>query len=365
MLTLLASIATSTVVTVSVPPYWTGTYNLASGSVVGGWFVEANLWIQGTQVDHKVFEEPLPQHVTLSVVVDSTHFAPGSSVQVLFEAKLSNGNWVSASETVPIINNAWAWEYPDFALTRAGHSSGIVQSLLSQAGWSCGEESQAQWTPANVRAVMAGQGVHYVNSHGNEYLHWSGHAVQTPGGMETLDVYGQNNANPLASYLHMRRDHVGDYDANPLMLPPPFNPSGIPQMSFAFIDACNSGQGTAFYTLLYPYRIYYDPIGVAMNQAVLCWGGYSSIAKAARMNAELWSRLRDGMTIKAARADMIFVNDELEDEDAWLIYSVTTDPNNWVKVTLPEHLPILGDAFARVHGVYTGSDAVAPNGWYL
>jgi hypothetical protein len=125
---LLCTVARADTVSVTAPPYWTGTYNEVTGTAIGGPYVEALMRLNGEVTKHWVFEAPAMQHLTMALTVDSTHFETGSTVEISYELKRLDGQWVEGSGSVPVQNSAWSWEYPDFIGITGGHSSEIVRS---------------------------------------------------------------------------------------------------------------------------------------------------------------------------------------------------------------------------------------------
>lgn len=329
------------------------------------------LWVGDTLVRSYVFEDPIQQHITLSVVVDSTHFDHGDVVPVSFIAIKEDATTVSSSDTVVIKNRAWAWEFPAFAENLDSHTSEIVQQSLTAMGWATGEDHITDWDHVRVKQELSGIGVLYVGSHGTDLpSHWTaGISSQDPQGNVVYHEMMGETAIHSKSYRHFRMEQVGDYDAFPSLAPPPYNPSGVPQVTFAFMDSCESGENNAFARILYPGRIYdyippvNDPGPYAMNQAVLTWNGYIPIDKGARVNQELWERLEQGMTIYDARQSMIAEN-ALLNRNHWLKVKDTLD-GPYHPVNSPIYMPIWGDFYTRVTSVYTGDDSYAPNWWYL
>lgn len=364
----IAACVQADITTVTLPPYWTGTYNLAVGTTIGGPYVAAQLIVNGVVVRNHVFEDEAMQHLSLAVTVDSTHFQDGQQVAVTMWALRLDGVAVSGSNSVTVKNRSFAWELPEFAVSPDSHSSDNVQSLTQAAGWNASECHTPGWTASSLRSILEGTGVHYVNSHGTIGQHRSDHSWLQWDGIQWLtmheEVYADNYNIPNNSYMHMRRDQVGDYDANPSMALPPFNPSGVPQITFAFIDACDSGtSGNLFSSVLYPYRIYTFP--VTTDQAVLTWAGYSNASKADRMNQELWSRLAAKKTIGQARQEMMDAQVGLSRSELWYVISQTYPNIQWVAVTSNAQVPAYGDLYTRIHGVYTGDNVNATTDWYL
>lgn len=177
-------------------------------------------------------------------------------------------------------------------------------------------------------------------------------------------VFGQQSwLSEKPSYSQMRFSHMGDYGTVPPPAYPPYNPTGVPQVSFAFIDACESGRDDFFIHILYPFRIY--SFSEVTNQAVLTWNGFSSLQRAERMNDELWSRLASKMTIEQALVDMIEENASLSRSNQWFIIQDTSG-GSWRQVSSLDDVPILGDPYTRIHGVYTGNNSLPtthPDWW--
>ncbi len=204
-------------------------------------------------------------------------------------------------------------------------------------------------------------------------MHWTSVITDFDGNGDPIydEVQAENAGLVNQSYRHFRIEQVGDYDADPSLPPPPYNPSGVPQVTFAFIDSCKSGDNKLFARILYPGRIYdyipfeNDPGPYAMNQAVLTWSLYAHPLYGAQMNTELWTRLTSGNTISKVRMDMILKNLSSDRSGGFLQVSATLENPQYRLVYQASDMPIWGDFYTRVHGVYTGSDDIAPNGWYL
>lgn len=107
----------------------------------------------------------------------------------------------------------------------------------------------------------------------------------------------------------------------------------------------------------------------AFNQAVLGWNGKASMSNGARVAQELWSRLGQGMTIAAAREDMMqeALADIANGQDPWLVIGQCEECEcgNFEPVDDVSDMPILGDHYTRIKAVYTGNNDLAPGGWYL
>lgn len=369
---LLASHALSAdTVDVHVPPYWTGTLNLGRATAVGGPFDKAECWVNGEFVKEWIWEGGAMQHVTLARWFDSTHFTNGNLVSVEYKFRNVSGTWTSDSESVMVENYGFAWEFPEFINLPGGHSSDNVKTHAEQAGWTCGEDHSDEWDPVVVRNVLGGCGIHYVNSHGNPTMHWTAVYDMIQLGdiwvKQHRYVYGAVPAPPPPddSYLAMRIDQVGDYTGSPPAIPyPPYNPSGVPYVTFAFIDACESGRTYQFNGILYPFYIY--GYTETVDQAVLTWNGFSRANHAEVMNTQLWSRLASKKTIVLARTEMILDQATLPKSQLYfVIKDQLSDP--WRAVTSPADVPIWGDHYTRIHGIYTGNNSL-PTGhpdWWI
>jgi hypothetical protein len=168
-------------------------------------------------------------------------------------------------------------------------------------------------------------------------------------------LYGEgiHEDDPFFSYEAMRLDQMGDDY-------PPYNSTATPQVTFAFIDACNSGGSGNFLSIIYPYFIY--DFEATTDQAVLTWGGYCSANKAAKMNQELWGRLADMYTVQEAIVDMIHEQEGLSRSQQWFIISF--DNATFQAVDSVDEVPILGDPYTRIHGLYTGGNGLPDGIWW-
>jgi len=122
---------------------------------------------------------------------------------------------------------------------------------------------------------------------------------------------------------------------------PPYN-SGIPPINIAFIYSCCTGTyNDIAAALLWPYYFY-----SAVDQAKLGWRIEAEIVKINVASTAFWGALAD--TLTAVQARQITV-------DEYLGYH---EPN-------PEsYLACWGDFYARLYGVYTGSNYLPPTIWY-
>lgn len=161
-----AGLAYSDVMVMQVPPYLTNTYNRVSATAIGGPFDKAEIYVNGEFVRDWNWEGGAMQHMTISIVLDSTHFTPNHLVSVEAEFRNTNGTWIVDSESGYVLNDGFAWEYKEFVTVSGGHSSQLVKAEMEAAGWVAGEDHSNAWSANEVDAVLEGCGLHYVNSHG-------------------------------------------------------------------------------------------------------------------------------------------------------------------------------------------------------
>jgi hypothetical protein len=129
-----------------------------------------------------------------------------------------------------------------------------------------------------------------------------------------------------------------------------------------FIDGCETGGGD-FASLIYPYFIY--SFETTTDQAVLGWNVFALIDHKEIINENLWSRLRNKMTVGQALENMVNVNNSLSRGLQWFKVS---DYGSGLPVrnATDNDYDIQGDPNTRIHGVYTGNESLPAdhNWWY-
>lgn len=373
------------------PHYFSGTGCRVWGSaVVTGapttGFVEAKIVVQGVVVKHWSSTEPALQHLTLSAVIDSTHFAHDSEVAVSFLARGDDNVWyTSPIAYVPVYNVAGIFGRHDIEVAHLSwgyttqHPEG--EWLTGDSSWkSCdtvadaylamnhfiygdGPRVEAGWDWADLSLGIQGSTSMFISTHGGIGEVWSAAYFLT-------DSDDATNYYPNAPNEEDKEHVVGTsvYEGLKEILPvrvnangtglPPYN-TGNPPMNFVWVNACKSGyqdvptiDNTFPEAFLHPIDNAFHPTPIPENQAYCGYLINFLLRRNADTTAEFFERLKSGYTVNQAR------------EFAYIAYANWQVPRNF-QTLAHEWMAVYGDWKTRVHGVYTGIEDHDPvTEWY-
>ena len=130
---------------------------------------------------------------------------------------------------------------------------------------------------------------------------------------------------------------------------PPFNTTGQPAISLAYIETCSSGTTGSFIRFCYPYDN-----GYGFNLEDQCVMAYNTCVFIPEYEEKArvfyGSSLVVGQTVTQARQALV--------DDGRFHCGTNTTPMRW------QDLPIYGDPNTRLETVYT-RDGRPPAGWFL
>ncbi len=337
-----------------VTPYW--------DTVV---FTELTLGIGGSAIKTVLPGGRPGPFASTTAVWDSTHFAPGSvllTADATFHlAKYSPPDskdvTVHAEVSVPIKNLAalygrydmdvsplcWTnnqWDVGD----ASWNGSGLVAPILEGINHVVNVVTDQGWNFGSLASGLNNCSVVYVHTHGATTYFWT----------DTNDFHyfypGAFN-NSLDQDVYATQ---GPYALKPMRLNaigsglPPFNSTGNPPITIAFMDACDTGTDNSFAdALLPPYTNYYSNPNIE-DQAELGYSFTFLLSRTSAVDTVFWHALSEGKTADEAR------------QEAYGAYQGANTPQDY------EHfLHVWGDFYSRLHGVYTGSAVpLAQTAWY-
>lgn len=291
----------------------------------------------GVRVYNQPPGEPYPLSVPLGVIFDSTHFANLSNIVVSVDAIDALFNVYHAENYAPAKNRVLIYEHPDLS---AGANE--VNTQLTPTNIARSVQAGTAWTASAFFSDMDFCSLLYVSTHGNPSLHSSGDAGA---------VY--SGATPTTpNYLAERTGDIGTGY-------PPFNSTGMPDISLGYIYACNVGDSNAFNRMCYPYWNAYSEYWV--NHALLAYKVYVVTTQADEHAELIYEELVPGYTTSSAQAWLI-LNAADKGLLCWDTYD-SSNPKAGLRNIALGDLLLYGDVTTRIRTVYTG-DNFPPIGWY-
>jgi len=339
-----------------MPYYFSGTGCRASGvavcpGLVGGepnWIAEAWLGLNGQNLKHwqQPEEEPSSTTKDLELVFDSTHFPPGTQVEVQFRAKDRLGNFYPANGpatgTAVVKNTARFYSYPQTAAQPGGNGALAAYYLVSHNHYGR-TVNYVNWSAPMLADQIDDAGIWYVNAHSTPSSHTTYNILE--------DVYDwPHEVDP--NYLDWRGAANGSGY-------PPFNSTQKPPVHLAIFHGCDTGETDVFRPILRPFQDAWWPIPYA-NQASIGFEDKALVVEAELFVQRFFSLLMEGRTIENAVFKFIERNtneEEYAEEPKVHVYLFNDDVPP-VLLSSVDQLPIAGDRFTRVRSVYrSGSHA--------
>lgn len=347
-----------------MPYYFFGTYNIAKGRaiayppaplgppryftygclIVGGWGVR---WFQYNP------EDPICVNLTLGVVFDSTHFAPGTDVTVEIVAIDNYGTVYNTINSAPTKNRAIIYSHPEFSCW-GGNGGLIADGLLSGVNYETHEQHD-EWTALEHFSDMNVCNLVWVASHGfvNQY-----HAGNLPDvGDDTLRrCWTENTWDPTQQgwglgYLQVRTTQTGGGL-------PPWNASHNPPINLLVLEVCALASDIRWAYALIP-GVMWD-WDTSVNQAVFAYHKFIRIIETEKRTTRIMGELAQGYTIGTVMVDLLW-NAEEEDINC----KESDGPGyEWRPLNQWGDVDIIGDQFTKIHTVYTGDNS-PPSGWCL
>lgn len=342
-----------------LPGYFSGTLNVASGSVYVlpppygfSWITKVELFLGNPSLGftrvanwEHVPGEPATVAKGLDVTFDSTHFPDGEAVHVVVTGEDSFGQHYQAMGQAPAKNFALLGN--DGFTTQPWHlpppptqSYSAVRSKLQAAAANYGVGKYRIWSRVwdafvaeEWRSLLGGANFVYVTGHGTPDIY------EMDDGTYFQDENGASEPN---SHFVVLRDSVGA--AFTATTYPPYNPSGVPPCNFMFLDTCDT-LSADFSHVLYPFLNLYDGAGspAPLNQFVGGWKVKTSSHDSRYFAQVLMGYIASGWTARNAVWKMAEVAGQAG-KKVW---------NTQTTIT-PAHTNMFGDPFTKACGVYTG-----------
>lgn len=277
-------------------------------------------------------------------IFDSTHWSPGSVVEVKIEASEYSlsygiGPTLTASYSAPIKNAALASEginpilEPDGApaAAQAHFQMNYASTLVNDSPYDVAAyDNMTQW-----------KNLIFVNSEGGAVTYDMG---------DGLTSASPSNASPSDFGWLQHRTFNNGFGL------PPFNTWQCP-VNFADLEVCHAGDQLAFETILFPYSDAYGHY--EENQAVWAYTCFMKGATTESLTEDLYGLFQQNKTVGQVMLDILPLRQGKADasDDGGQTYR---------DLALPD-LGIVGDLHARLKGVYTGSTYLpsAPNSWFM
>ncbi|MBL8065997.1 MAG: hypothetical protein JNM34_09075 [Chthonomonadaceae bacterium] len=316
------------------PKYFSGTNSRINAKAVtsGSQHVASlKVFIEGQEAYSTTSPTPPPfkAEIKVSLMFDSTHFEvpADGKLTVRAEATDENGTLYVKEIEVPVSNKAVLFQNPFYGNVPGGDGFTPTKAALEACNYTIAvANNTGSWTKANVMAALEDCNAFYVNTHGTTTPKF-----QTPAGdWVTVPDVLTSRTNAIGTDL------------------PPFNSTGKPPMSISFIDSCDTSQGqnNAFGDAFqFPNKNEYNRL-MPEDQAHFGWQTLVAAAIANKWNTYLWSALQSGITASKARDEAVIKMATIEK-----VY------------ILPTQVWLTGDANARLHNVYTGTELPAPTPW--
>lgn len=341
-----------------MPYYFSGTDCRASGVAVcpgfvegePNWMVEAWLSLNGQVLKHWQHPtgEPNVTSTGLQLFFDSTHFPPGSQVEVRFKARDRRGVFYEASGSSVVKNSAKLHDLPEFAEYAGGALASQATAELSGSNIASSYLSDTWPTTVAATRIQAA----------SVWVVWT-HAGPTA-----------HQCSPGQSDLVWASIGLGDqsYDywraaANGFGLPP-FNDTHNQPVELALLLGCRMGETDKFLTAIEPHGTAYEP-NLIRDKAVVAAYGKLFIRDGERLAAWFVDPLAVGMTVRRACLALFtkaVYEHSIGNESVYMNYDGDAYGDNPVSSFV--ELRVYGDRYTRIKNVYTGNDLQAPFGWY-
>lgn len=318
-----------------MPHYFTGTYNWVHGYVKPlpppnptdpptqlEWI---KLHVNGQQVK-EIQRDPNAIHLAMqiSAVVDSTHFAHGSTLTVTVTAMDEHDRFYIDSDSAPITNVFRSYQHQDAGVNTP------VQTMLALAipGYSYFTRIGSGWSLADVMSAHSETSAAFFATHGATSL------VQAGSG----ELISQSDM-----LLARTLSHGSGLS--------PFN-SGGPRTSLVVTLSCTTGINNNWYEpWFWPYEDAYGEW--VKNQAGHGYSGSLFWDKMDKHSEELWTWLKAGKTIFRAREELILQELARIEDGQPPLYPVG---GRDIPFTHATQGPIWGDWYTTLRGVYTGNN---------
>lgn len=349
----------------TMPLYFSGAACRASGAVdeSEGPPIWMDLFVNGELVAHWDWFQDVPEMPEgLQVMFDSSHFPNGTTVTVEFDAYFLYGGASHASGTSVVGNRAVLFGRHDFEVT--GHPDqfgfpAVLSSLSSSNYVSIWQITTLGWADYDYLASLeSNPNVLYIHTHGDAGVQMPSPPQPAPVGTWLLSDYDELPSPPQypvdpfyinsGECLAARQAAIGTGGL------PPYNPSGKPPINIGFNDGCLTGLGNGFAeAYLWPYQNAYGMWTECQSQ--LGWSVLKYSLATRPCMEEFWTNMQIGYTADEAR---------VEAENRYYQWVM----EHGIEEKLPGQRFLIhcyGDWYARLHGVYSGTDADSPMAnWY-
>lgn len=299
--------------------------------------------------------EALPLNVSLSRIIDSTHFENGDFMVVLVAKDSLNRSYFASAQSI-VINKALLGDYDYLFATSWQRIAEMFSNLQNNAGvgdyqvtWKVGDYGflKVPWD-----GVLPGSNFIYVTAHGGSIY------------------YEMNDDDPVSTYADMEPDshealmiaRLGSFAALMLTGFPPYDVALCPPANFIFVDSCHAMSSTQ-----------------SLGSAELHWEGalYPKFHLYSGALSELTNQFVAGWKIRTRALDTDDVADAIADQletgrpaflallrAADVLAGLGMEPADFDRPIQYSDWSYAGDIFAKVAGVYTGSSAQNLN-WKL
>lgn len=252
----------------------------------------------------------------------------------------------------PIYNKSCIFGRYDFPIDQASctQSCATAAQVLAACNYditqSFFEDSEYLWTKDDLRGAIHFSTSGHILTHGN-YDNGHGYLEALTPHLPTLS---QMLSGPEIESSKQTCFHYSWPSWQPFYLPP-FNNTvtgpGPGPINIILIDGCSVGQDYSFLnSLLCTWTNAYSYPWIE-DQAAVGWNGLISQTNAAARSSVFWNSLKEGKTVSQAAIEMYH-------SEQFVPYPYQYNAEEVV----------VGDLFARLHGVYTGSNLLAPNWWW-
>ena len=356
--------------TANPPLYFSGTNCRAWGFVqlsgeqdpaTGGstWVQEVRLYIGGTLVKSHEGDGPDSDGTASEwAVFDSTHF-PNGALEIKFECTCSAGHVHTSSRSVAVKNRSLIANYSVVPDPPPPHSDPHpaptgVAAILQGQNYDV-NSLPGMWSANTYFNQMVGTNTVFVFAHGNKGSPGTSNAAFHVSGNfhEDTKVFGWFSPEMNGAWVD------GYDDRRPPQLGtglPPYNSSANPPTNLLWLWSCRTGNEAEFHRCLFPYYNVFSNV-ICEDQAYV---GFTTFVAMTNVPTEFaLTQMMDGCTIYEAREIMKSANMTGQ------LFDFVSDvsPASW-RHLFNEYMPIRGDYFAKIKGVYTG-DNTQTTAWYL
>ena len=278
--------------------------------------------------------------VRMPLMFDSTHWAMGATNKIVATCEAIDAagvHYASSAAPVELKNIASILSIYEWETTESGASGAMAKTHLDAVGYDTSRwRFDPSWDELTVDEFLSECSAFHIQCHGE---------------LDLLSLRPVTNdhlfyALPDPSWPSALESRVGALGSGL----PPFNSTGVPPVTAAFLDCCYTGGAPHFATgILFPQKNWFSG-GAVENQAEIGWTVKTYVPDGKKYSNMLWGALEEGHS--AIDATKLTGSD--------YAYYEGERGSTWKDV-----IACWGDPATRLKGVYDGTESgVHPGTWF-